>query len=193
VAPYVVAGVIALAVIALLLLAHNRFTHLRHGAESSWSDLDDALHARHDLVPKFVNLIRPYTPRERPIVDGTTSLRLTAMALQRTADAQTEAERALGAALVDLVALAERSPDLCLNTEFIALREQLARREDEIQTARHAYNGRVRRFNRLVRTFPTLVIARMFGFVAIPSFDLEPTVPAAAPRAEAPQELAKGA
>ena len=72
-------------------------------------------------------------------------------------------------------------PSCTRATQFLALQHELADTEDRIQVARRIYNANVRAYDTLVQTFPTLVVARMFGFTARPYFELDPVVRDAGP------------
>jgi hypothetical protein len=108
------------------------------------------------------------------VLDAVTSLRITAMSARRAPDAQAPAEAALGHGVARLVAVAEKYPDLKANTEFLQLQHELVDTETRIQVARRIYNANVRTFDTLVQTFPSLLIARMFGFEPVPYFEVEP-------------------
>ena len=67
-------------------------------------------------------------------------------------------------ALGKLIALAEAYPDLKASGNFLELQQQLSALEDELQMARRYYNGATRNLNTLVQSFPSNLIAGMFGF-----------------------------
>ena len=75
-----------------------------------------------------------------------------------------QAEGALSLALGKLVALAENYPDLKASENFLDLQQQLSQLETELQMARRYYNGTVRNQNVLVQSFPSNLIASLFGF-----------------------------
>ena len=66
--------------------------------------------------------------------------------------------------LKNLFAVAENYPDLKANQNFLDLQKQLSETEDQIQYARRYYNGAVREFNILVQSFPSVIVANIFGF-----------------------------
>jgi LemA protein len=87
-----------------------------------------------------------------------------------------QAENALGAALINLRAVAEAYPQLQAIQEFKDLSENLTATEDKIAFARRFYNGNVRDYNTAIQTVPTNIIAGMFGFNAEQYFELtDPT------------------
>ena len=80
------------------------------------------------------------------------------------------AQGELSTAIGRLFALAESYPDLKANQNFMQLQGDLTDTEDKIQAARRFYNGMVRDLNTKIQTFPTNVMAGMFGFKAMEFF-----------------------
>ena len=178
---FIVAGV-AIAVVLLAFFAiYNRFVRLRNMVGESWRDIDTELQRRHDLIPNLVETVKGYAAHEREVFDAVTSLRINAMAAARSADQQGPIEQALSQQVGQLLAVAERYPDLKASENFLALQRQLAETEDRIQVSRRIYNANVRAYDSLVQTFPSLIIARLFGFEAAPYFEMEPAVREAGP------------
>ena len=81
-------------------------------------------------------------------------------ALQRYQAAQEQ----LSSAISRLVAVAEAYPQLRANENFLALQAQLEGTENRIAVERRRYNDSVQRYNTLVRSFPTMLMARATGF-----------------------------
>jgi len=177
----IVAGAIVVFVILVFLVIYNRFVHLRNIVQESWRDIDTELQRRHDLVPNLVNTVKGYAAHEREVMDSVTALRANAMAANRDPASQAPAEQALGQGIGQLFAVAEKYPDLKESQEFLALQQQLADTEDRIQVSRRIYNANVRRYDTMVQTFPSVLIARMFGFAAASYFELDPAVGSAPP------------
>ena len=72
--PFIIAGAIALLVIALMLGIYNRFVRLRNTVQESWRDIDAELERRYDLIPNLVNTVKGSASRERGVLDSVTSL-----------------------------------------------------------------------------------------------------------------------
>ena len=181
--PILIAAAIVVFVVAVLLLVHNRFVRLRNMVDESWHDVGTELQRRYDLIPNLVNTVKGYASHEREVFNSVTSLRLEAMAAQRPPDAQASREVALGQGVAQLMALAERYPDLKAGEEFLSLQRALVDAEDRIQVARRIYNANVRSYDTLVQSFPALIIARSFDFELRPYFEVEAAVRDAGPPA----------
>jgi LemA protein len=169
---------IALVVIALLVVfvvgLYNRLVTLRQRVREAWADIDVQLKRRWDLIPNLVETVKGYAAHERGTFEAVTKARSDAMAAAQTGtpEQRAQAENALGAALINLRAVAEAYPQLQAIQEFKDLSENLAATEDKIAFARRFYNGNVRDYNTAIQTVPTNFIAGMFGFVAEQYFEL---------------------
>jgi LemA protein len=173
---------IVLAVIALIVVfvvgLYNRLVTLRQRVREAWADIDVQLKRRWDLIPNLVETVKGYAAHERGTFEAVTKARSDAMAAAQTGspEQRAQAENALGAALINLRAIAEAYPQLQAIQEFKDLSENLTATEDKIAFARRFYNGNVRDYNTAIQTVPTNIIAGMFGFNAEQYFELtDPT------------------
>jgi LemA protein len=81
-----------------------------------------------------------------------------------TPEGKAVAENQLTGALKSLFAVAENYPQLKASEEFTQLQGSLSQTEDSIQNARRYYNAVVRDLNTKIQSFPTNILAGMFGF-----------------------------
>ena len=70
----------------------------------------------------------------------------------------------LTGAMKSLFAVAENYPELKASEEFTQLQGSLSQTEETIQNARRYYNAVVRDLNTKIQSFPTNILAGMFGF-----------------------------
>jgi LemA protein len=160
--------------LAVLILAgmYNSLVQLRVRADSAWSDIDVQLKRRHDLIPNLVETVKGYAAHEKGTFENIAKFR--SMAMQATGPAdKAQAESQLTGALKSLFAVAENYPQLQASQEFTALQGSLNSVEDNIQNARRYYNAVVRDYNTRVQSFPTNILAGMFGFSARQFFEME--------------------
>ncbi len=160
-------GIILLAilvVIAVVLIGmYNSLVQLRVRSESAWSDIDVQLKRRHDLIPNLVETVKGYATHEKSTFEDIAKFR--SMAMQATGPVdKAAAENQLTGALKSLFAVAENYPQLQASQEFTQLQNSLNEIEDAIQNARRYYNAVVRDLNTKIQSFPTNILAGMFGF-----------------------------
>ena len=169
---WVILSVVAVVVIYAIAI-FNRLVRTRQMANEAWSGIDVQLKRRSDLVPNLVDTVKGYAAHERSVVEEVTQLRGAARAIpEGDVAARAQAEGALSVGLGKLFALAENYPDLKASANFLDLQKQLSDLENDLQMARRYYNGAVRNQNVLVQSFPSNVLAGMFGFGPRDFFEL---------------------
>jgi LemA protein len=181
---WIILAVVA-AVVVYAIVVFNGLVRTRQMANEAWSGIDVQLKRRSDLVPNLVEAVKGYAAHERTVLEQVTELRNRARALpEGDVAARAQAEGALSAALVRLFALAENYPDLKASGNFLGLQQQLSDLENELQMARRYYNGTVRNLNVLVQSFPSNLLAGLFGFAARDYFELSDAGERAVPQVE---------
>jgi LemA protein len=155
---------VIIAVVAVVLISmYNGLVQLRVRADSAWSDIDVQLKRRHDLIPNLVETVKGYATHEKGTFENIAKFRSQAMSATSPAD-KAVAENQLSGALRGLLAVAEAYPQLKASEEFTQLQSSLSMTEDSFQNARRYYNAVVRDFNTKIQSFPTNLLAWMFGF-----------------------------
>jgi len=156
----VVAVIIVIAGYAIAIF--NRLVRSRNMVREAWSGIDVQLRRRSDLIPNLVETVKGYASHERGVFEEITAKRASTMAAQGVAQTASS-ERDLQGALGRLLAVAEAYPQLKADQNFLALQQQLAEIEDQLQMARRYYNGTVRDFNIAIQTFPDVLVAHALG------------------------------
>ncbi|MBU6167384.1 MAG: LemA family protein [Alphaproteobacteria bacterium] len=148
----------------------NTIPAKEEAVKAKWADVENQYQRRADLIPNLVATVKGMAAQEKEVLEGVTRAR--ASATQVTVDptklsdpaqlAQFEqAQGALGQSLGRLLMTVEKYPDLKSNEQFMALQSQLEGTENRIAVARRDYNLAVQDYNTEIRTFPTLITARV--------------------------------
>lgn len=168
---------IILAIVVVLIIyiiaTYNGLITLKVRVEEAWSDITVQLKRRADLIPNLVNTVQGYAKHEKSVFEEVTKARSAIMDAQGDVQKSAEAENMLTGALKSLFAVAEAYPDLKANQNFVELQRELVDTEDKIQASRRFYNGGVRDMNTKVETFPSNVVAGMFGIGKREFFEVE--------------------
>ena len=154
---------------------YNALVAVRQRVRESWSNVDTELQRRHDLIPNLVSTVKGYMTHERELLEGITKLREQAEAL-RPGDAtaeQAKIEGQLSSMLGQLKVRVEAYPELKASENFQSLQGELANTEDRVQAALRFYNGNVRELNVKCESFPSVLVAGMFGFKKAEYFEVE--------------------
>jgi LemA protein len=183
---------IALAVVVIVILAvysgikntYNSLVALDEGVSEAQAQVQNVYQRRFDLIPNLVETVRGYASHERETLQAVIDARASAtrpeinlgQALENPAVMQQfeEAQARLSGALGRLMLVVERYPDLKANQSFQTLMAQLEGSENRIAVERRRYNEVVRAFNTRVRSFPTNILAGMFGFERKATFEAAP-------------------
>lgn len=164
----VVGGVLVLWLIATF----NSLVRLKNRSEEAWSDIDVQLKRRYDLIPNLIETVKGYAKQEQEVFTKVTEARANAMKAQG-AEAKGKAENMLSETLKSLFAVSEAYPDLKSSQNFLQLQGELTDTENKIQASRRFYNTNVRDLNTKIETFPTNLVAGMFGAAKREFFEAE--------------------
>jgi len=166
----------SLALLGVLLTASGcGYNAIQAGDEevaAAWAEVANQYQRRADLIPNLVKIVKGAADFERETLEAVVQARAQATsieatpelvndpeALQRFIDAQGQ----LSSALSRLFAVAEAYPQLRATDAFRDLQAQLEGTENRVTVARGRYIDAVRRYNTLVRQFPTVLTAKVIG------------------------------
>ena len=159
-----------------LIVVYNGLVAIRNHIRDAWANIDTELKRRYDLIPNLVETAKGYAKHESETLEKVIALRNQCRANNGSPGQQATTEKLLVSSLNGLFALAENYPDLKASTNFLQLQEELVNTEDRIQSARRFYNGNVRDYRNKTQSFPSNLVANMFGFPpdAEEFFEVEP-------------------
>ncbi len=158
-------------VILFLISAYNRLVRLRNNRENAFADIDVQLRQRHDLIPQLVDTVKGYMKHESQVLTDITNARARAMSAG-SINEKIAAETQLSTALGGLQVAVEAYPDLKASQNFLNLQEEISDVENKLAASRRYFNSATRELNVAVESFPSNLVAGMFGFRREPMFDL---------------------
>ena len=162
----------AVVIIALILISmYNNLVKLRNNRENAFANIDVQLKQRYDLVPQLVATVKGYATHERELLEKVTAARSACMNATSIND-RVQADNALGAALSGLRVAVEAYPDLKANQNFLQLQNELSDIENKLASVRRFFNSATKELNTAVQSFPSNIIAGMFGFKKEPMFEI---------------------
>jgi LemA protein len=149
--------------------SYNTFVGQEEAIKAQWSQVENQLQRRNDLIPNLVETVKGYAQHEegvyKDIADARARL-LGAKSPEETIAAANQQTSALGRLLV----VAENYPQLRANEQFNRLMDELSGTENRIAVERMRYNERVQEYDTARRQFPGNMTAKMFGFKEYPFF-----------------------
>ncbi|MBP2666581.1 MAG: hypothetical protein H6Q76_1561 [Firmicutes bacterium] len=169
--PFAIIGLIILVLVGWVVSIYNGLVKLRNMVQNSWAQIDVQLKRRFDLVPNLVETVKGYAAHEKEVLENVTRARSMIQSAQSMEQRQ-EAENMLTNTLRSLFAVAEAYPQLQANQNFLELQRELSDLEAKIAFARQFFNDTTMKYNTETQTFPANILAGMFGFLAMPYFQV---------------------
>jgi len=179
---YIILGVV-LVIVVWFIAVYNSLIKKRNRAKEAWSDIDVQLKRRYNLIPNLVNTVKGYASHERELFEKVTQARTAAIQAKGIQE-QARAENALSSTLKTLFAVSENYPQLKASQNFLELQRELRDTEDKIQAARRFYNSNVRDLAIKIESFPSNIVAKLFGFKKMELFELEEEAARSVPKVE---------
>ena len=162
--PLVVVAAVVLLPVIFVVAQYNALVALKNYIRESWSNVDTELKRRYDLIPNLVAVVKGYAAHERAVLERVTELRNRCAANNGSPSEQAVDEKQLVDSLKQLLVVVENYPQLKADQNFLKLQTELVNTEDRIQAARRFYNGNVRDYRNKCETFPSNLVANLFGF-----------------------------
>ncbi|MBA3053726.1 MAG: LemA family protein [Sphingomonadales bacterium] len=169
----VTAPVAVVAALSLSGCGINSVPTAEEAAKAKWADVQAAFQERANLVPNLAAVAKGAAEQEKGILVGVTEARAKATSIQISADDLTDpakmkafqdAQNQLSSSLSGfgrLLANAEAYPELKSITNYQMLQSQIEGQENRIRVALRDYNGAVQAYNTTIRTFPSVVAAKV--------------------------------
>jgi LemA protein len=191
-------GLIVFAIVALLVVViastfvgtYNSLVTLNEAVEGQWAQVENTYQRRADLVPNLVATVKGAAIHEQETLEAVTEARARVGQIDVGAayedpeqlERYRRAQDQLSSALTRLLAVSEAYPQLRANENFLALQSQLEGTENRITVERMRFNDAAKAFNTKRESFPTVMVAGMFG----DKFDTKAYFQAQAGAAQAP-------
>ena len=153
---------------------YNSLVRLDQATQTQWAQVENQYQRRTDLVPNLVGTVKGAANFEQSTLTAVTEARsrvgqVTSGAVENIArDPQAfarfqQAQDQLSSALSRLMVVAERYPELKATQNFRDLQVQLEGTENRVAVERMRFNEAAMAFNTKRDTFPTVLIAGLFG------------------------------
>ncbi|MFZ9027370.1 MAG: LemA family protein [Crocinitomicaceae bacterium] len=158
--PLLILGTLIAIILVATWLVYNGFISAQNIVEEAFSGIDVHLKKRFELIPNLIEAVKGYNKHEAETLQRIVEERVKDSSLSDVA--ATDAN--ITSHLRQIRILVEDYPELKANDQFKELMNNLSKVEDELALARRYYNGTVRELNIKVGSFPSSVVASVFGF-----------------------------
>ncbi len=162
--------VVVIAILSLTLVGnYNKMVSLDQSVKQSESDIDTQLQRRSDLIPNLIATVKGYAAQEKGIFTDLANARAK-LAGAQTVTEKANADSQLSGSLSRLLVVVENYPNLKSDQNFRDLSVSLEGTENRINIARKDYNNEVGNYNSVIKKFPNVIIAGIFGFQQKPYY-----------------------
>lgn len=160
-------GIIALVIIFIVAIygmkTYNTFITLRERVHNGRAQIAVQIESRFDAVRTLIEATKKYEKHESETLEKIVRQRISIS--QDTPIEKMEQENdQLNTIIGRLIAIAENYPDLKASEVYVQTMDSIDKYENNVRNSRMIYNDVVTNFNRMVRMFPSNIIARMFNF-----------------------------
>jgi LemA protein len=154
--------------------SYNKLVRLGQAVDGQWAQVENAYQRRADLIPNLVETVKGAAKFEQGTLTAVTEARarvgqITPQATEKIVNDPAafqrfqQAQDGLSSALSRLLVVSEKYPELKATANFRDLQVQLEGTENRIAVERMRFNQTAQEFNTARDSFPTVVIAGMFG------------------------------
>jgi len=160
-------AMLAAAAVFLAACGVNSIPTAEENAKARWADVQNNYQRRADLIPNLVATVRGAAAQERNVLREVTEARASATRITVSPEQLTDPNavnrfaEAQGRLTLSLQRLQEAYPELRSNENFRDLQSQIEGTENRITVARRDYNAAVQAYNTEIRTFPSVIGARV--------------------------------
>lgn len=147
-------------VVVLIIILYNYLVKLNIRCKNAWSQIDNQLKRRADLIPNLVEVTKSYASYESQVLVDVVNARNSATSMSEIAQNSEKVSDSLN----KLLMLSENYPDLKANEVFKNLQIELTGTEDKIAFARQFYNDTVQHYNTAIMVFPNNIMAKMMNY-----------------------------
>jgi LemA protein len=168
--------ILPLVIIAVLVIAgissYNGLVGVQADAKTAWSNVESSYQRRNDLIGNLVKTVQGAADYEKSTLEAVIQARAKATSItidptnvspEQMAQFQ-QTQEGLSGALKSLLVTVERYPDLKANQNFLELQSQIEGTENRINVVRDRYNEVVNVYDKKIRSFPSVIFAKLFGF-----------------------------
>lgn len=176
---------IVIGILVLIVLiggcSYNGLVKKDENVKAKWGVVQADYQRRADLIPNLVATVKGVANFEKSTLVEVTDARARATSIQvdpnkldpATIQKYQAAQGQLSTALGRLLVASENYPDLKANQNFSDLQASLEGTENRIKVSRRDFIDAVQDYNTSVRSFPTVLFAKMFGFSEKGSFSAD--------------------
>ncbi len=151
-------------VLIIVAIIYNAFVVRSNRVNNAFASIDVFLKQRADLIPSLIETVKGYMGHEEKVLKTLAEIRSQSTTNQGRSDSRVLSENQLTADVQRIFVQVENYPELKASTNFLQLQRSMNEVEAQLSASRRAFNASVTEYNNLVQSFPSNLMARIFGF-----------------------------
>lgn len=169
--PFII-GIVVLAVLLIfwVISIYNSLVTLRERVENAKAQIATQIESRWDAIKSLIQATGKYSAHEAEVLEKITESRASigrGSSIKDMEKDQSQLENIVGR----LIAVSEAYPDLKASTVYQDTMASINKYEDLVRNSRMIYNDVVTRYNRMLKIFPSSIVAGMFNFTSREYFE----------------------
>lgn len=157
-----------------VMSTYNSLVTVRERVENAKAQIATQIESRWDALKSLIDATKQYSKHEAEVLEGVTEKRAS-IGRSSSVEQIEHAEREFNGVLGRLIAVSESYPDLKASQVYQSTMGSINKFEDNVRNARMIYNDVVTKFNRLIKMFPSSIVAGLFKFEEKPYFEATET------------------
>lgn len=157
-----------------VMSTYNSLVTVRERVENAKAQIATQIESRWDALKSLIDATKQYSKHEAEVLESVTEKRAS-IGRNSSVEQIENAEREFSGVLGRLIAVSESYPDLKASQVYQSTMGSINKFEDNVRNARMIYNDVVTKFNRLIKMFPSSIVAGLFKFEEKPYFEATET------------------
>ncbi len=175
--PLIILGIILVVIGLYVIGIYNTFQVTLTRIQAAYQEIGNQLKRQACLIPNLIESTKGYMTHEKGIFDSLTKAREAILTATKDTTKLTSATEALEKVMPQMTAILESNPELKANEVVTKLMDELRDTSDKLLYARRGLIDLVADFNAKLLTFPSSLIANLFGFKSQPGLELPTSEP----------------
>lgn len=142
---------------------YNTFIMLDERVENGKAQISTQIESRWDAIKSLISATKKYSQHEGETLEKIVEKRISVGGNSSIHEIENNSDQ-LDKAIGRLLAITENYPELKASEVYQSTMESINKYENKVRDSRMIYNDTVTKYNRLVKSIPTNIIARMFNF-----------------------------
>ena len=172
--PWIIVGIIIL----FAITSYNGLVGVQADTKTAWSKVESSYQRRNDLLDNLVETVKGSANFEKSTLEAVTNARAKATSInidptnvtpEQMAQFQ-QAKSAEMGGLSRLLVSVERYPEFRTTQAFLELQSQIEGTENRINVERDRFNDAANIYDKKIKSFPSVIFAKLFGFDEIARF-----------------------